>query len=200
MNPASKGLRAAAWGRRPGRFLVMITPLTVGLTLALGLSLPTAHAEDCASLDIHLGSAAGYTDVECDSADSMSEGMSDTQETIRATDFRSIFLIRHLSAGNRTYLRQTDTKTMIEPAFAKAEGWTSAPGGNRFSATRFQGWFKSNPASALACFGFSRFTGHVDRTMGYRHAIYGFYCARQPEGVSDADVRRLIGALTFDFE
>jgi hypothetical protein len=63
MGPVSKGLRAAAWGRRVGRFLVTITPPTIGLALVAGLSVPAAHAEDCASLDIHLGSAAGYTDV-----------------------------------------------------------------------------------------------------------------------------------------
>jgi len=177
----------------------MIMPPTVGLALALGLSVPAAHAEDCGSLAIHLGSAAGYTDVECDSADSMSEGTTATEETIRATDDRSIFLIRHDGAGNRTYLNQLDTKSLIGPVFEKSEGWTSAPGGNKFLATRFKGWFKSTD-SAFACFGFSRFTGHVDHSMGYRDAIYGFYCALQPDNVSDADVRRLIGALTFNFE
>jgi hypothetical protein len=200
MGPVSKGLRAAAWGRRAGRFLVMNTPPTIGLALVVGLSVPAAHAEDCASLDIHLGSAAGYTDVKCDSSDSMSEGTSATEETIRATDDRSIFLIRHEGAGNRTYIHQTDTKTLIGPVFAKSEGWTSAPGGNKFLATRFKGWFKSTSDSAFACFGFSRFTGHVDHSMGYRHALYGFYCAQQADNVSDADVRRLIGALTFNFE
>ena len=200
MGPVAKRLRAAAWGRRCGRFLVMITPPMIGLALVVGLSVPTAHAEDCGSLDIHLGSAAGYTDVKCESSDSMSEGTSATEETIRATDARSIFLIRHDGAGVRTYLNQADTKSLIAPVFEKSEGWTSAPGGNKFLATRFKGWFESTSTSGLACFGFSRFTGHVDHSMGYRHAIYGFYCARQADTVSDADVRRLIGALTFSFE
>ena len=201
MKPVSKGLHAAAGSGRAGRLLVALTAPAIGLALALGLSVPAAHAKsDCGSLDIHLESAAGYTDVECESTDSMSEGTSATEETIRATDNRSIFLIRHDGAGNRTYLNQTDTKSLIGPVFAKSEGWTSAPGGNKFLATRFTGWFKSTSDSGLACFGFSRFTGHVDHSMGYRHAIYGFYCARQPDNVSDADVRRLIGALTFNFE
>ncbi|HTO84385.1 MAG TPA: hypothetical protein VMQ73_19330 [Methylomirabilota bacterium] len=199
MGPVSKRLRTAALGRRIGRFFVMIAPPTIGLALVVGLCVPAAHAEDCASLDIHLGSDAGYKDVKCESSDSMSEGTSATEETIRATDSRSIFLIRHDGAGNRTYLHQSDTQSLIKPVFEKSEGWTSAPGGNKFLATRFKGWFKST-GSAFECFAFSRFTGHVDHSMGYRHAVYGFYCAAQPDTVSDADVRRLIGALTFNFE
>ena len=64
--------------------------------------------------------------------------------------------------------------------------------------TRFRGWLAEQLALPLSCFGFSRFTGHVARTTGFRE--YGFYCALQPDEISNSDVRRLIGALKFSFE
>jgi hypothetical protein len=44
------------------------------------------------------------------------------------------------------------------------------------------------------------FFGHVDRSTGYRHRVSGFYCANQPDEISDADTRRLIAAVKLHFE
>ena len=74
-----------------------------------------------------------------------------------------------------------------------------APGGAGFAVARFRGWLTEHPSLSLACFAFARFSGHVDRTSGYSHVIFGFYCADQPGDVSDTDTRRLMGMLKYDF-
>ena len=105
-------------------------------------------------------------------------------------------------AGVRTYFNRMDTRALVDAGspFAKIEDWAAAPGGNQFVAARFKGWLTGKPGMPLACFAFSRFTGHVARSTGFRHVVYGFYCTALAEEVSDADVRRLIDAVKFSFE
>jgi len=197
MGTLSKASRRAA-GKR--RFLGLFGAWAP-LALAFVLPLSGARAgEDCRSLDIHLDAAAGFTDITCDSLADSHADISDTREMIFAHDSRSVFVIRHLAAGNRTYLKLMAPKDLIESAFAKAEGWAAGPGGNGYAAVRFTGWRKVSPDLQLSCFGFARFTGHVDHSMGYRNAIYGYYCAKQPDAVSEAEAHRLLGAVTFSFE
>jgi hypothetical protein len=130
----------------------------------------------------------------------MHGGISTTRETINARDSKSIFLIAHEGAGNRTYIERSDPRSLIETNFAKSEGWTMGAGGNGFYVVLFRGWLTGYLDMPLSCFGFSRFSSHVSGSTGYRHAIYGFYCADQPGTISQPETRRLIGALKFDFE
>jgi hypothetical protein len=178
-------------------------PVMAALVLALAIPLSASRAEtDCAALDIALRPSAELPDVKCDSGSFMHGGPSRTEEGIVASGAESVFVIRHAVAGVRTYFERRDTRVFIDKgaAFAKVEDWTAAPGGNQFMVARFKGWLSGQPDLPLSCFGFSRFTGHVARTTGFRHIVYGFYCAAQAEQVSDADVRRLIDAVKFDFE
>src|SRR5215471_5034742 len=139
MGTLSKASRRAA-GKR--RFLGLFGAWAP-LALAFVLPLSGARAgEDCRSLDIHLDAAAGFTDITCDSLADSHADISDTREMIFAHDSRSVFVIRHLAAGNRTYLELMAPKDLIESAFAKAEGWAAGPGGNGYAAVRFTGWRK----------------------------------------------------------
>ena len=173
----------------------------LALALVVPLSAPLAKT-DCASLDIELEASAEFTKVECDQGSFAGGGPSRTEEVIGAQGSTSLFVIRHAVAGERTYFERRDTRALLEgaPPFAKTENWAAAPGGNQFMVTRFRGWLAEQLALPLSCFGFSRFTGHVASTAGFRHIVYGFYCALQPDEISDSDVRRLIGILKFSFE
>jgi len=194
-------LLKASWCEAGNRRFLRRFVAWAPVALALALPLSAAQAEeDCGSLDIHLAAAAGFTDMKCDTVADSHADISDTREMIFAHDSRSVFVIRHLAAGNRTYLRQMSPKDLIESAFAKAEGWAAGPGGNGYAAVQFTGWRKSRPDLQLSCFGFARFTGHVDHSMGYRNAVYGYYCAEQPDAISEAEAHRLLAAVTFSFE
>ena len=172
----------------------------LGLTLAT-LAVSSAWAgSDCASLEIQLKDSAEFRKIECDQHDFSSGGIFGTEEMIRATSPRSLLVVRHLIAGNRTYLIESSPQKLIERGFDKSEDWAAAPGGGGFVVMRFRGWLKSQPTHSLACFGFARFTGHVDHSPGYRHGLSGFYCTDQMDAVSDADTRRLMASMKFDFE
>jgi hypothetical protein len=178
-------------------------PVMAAFVVALAIPLSTVQAEtDCASLDIALEPSAELPDVKCDSGSFMHGGPSRTEEGIVATGGEAVFVIRHAAAGVRTYFERRDTRVFIDrgAAFAKIEEWTAAPGGNQYMVARFKGWLSGQPALPLSCFGFSRYTGHVAQTTGFRHIVYGFYCVAQSEQVSDADLHRLIDAVKFDFE
>jgi hypothetical protein len=186
--------------RRPCA-LSRLAKAALALALVVPLSAPLAKT-DCASLDIEFEASAEFTKVECDQGSFGGGGPSETEEVIGAQSSTSLFVIHHAEAGVRTYFERRDTRGLLEgePLFAKTENWAVAPGGNQFIVTRFKGWLAGQPALPLSCFGFSRFTAHVARSTGYRHIVYGFYCALQPDQISDSDVRRLIGALKLSFE
>jgi len=186
---------------KPAGIASIMAPVTLALALAAPLSAPQAKT-DCASLGIELEASAEFTKVECDQGSFAGGGPSRTEEVIGAQSSTSLFVIHHAAAGVLTYFERRDTRTLLEgaPPFAKTENWAAAPGGNQFIVTRFRGWLAEQPALPLSCFGFSRFTGHVARSTGFRHIVYGFYCVLQPDEISDSDVRRLIGALKFSFE
>src|SRR5262249_32394533 len=179
---------------------IAIARFAAGLVLAAMVPLASAHGGDCQSLDIRLQSASDFGHVECDQSSGRHGDISDAEERIDAWNSRSAFAVRHLIAGNRTYFQPSNTKSLIEPSFAKTESWAAAPGGNGFSAVRFRGWLRSHPELVLSCFVFSRFSGHVDHSSGYRHVLLGFYCANQPDTLSDAETQRLIESVKFDFE
>ena len=179
--------------------------LLAGIAVAVGLAVPTSPLwakTDCASLDVELAPLAEFTNVECDEADFRHRDASYSEELIGATSSTSVFFIHHLKAGVLTYFERRDTKTLLEGLgdFASMENWSAAPGGNKFLVARFRGALSNRADVELSCFGFSRFTGHVARSSGYRHLLYGFYCALQSDDISDADVRRLMAALKFEFE
>ncbi len=175
--------------------------LALALALVVPLSAPQAGT-DCGSLDIALETSAEFPKVQCDSGSFAGGGPSRTEEGIAASGAMSLFIIRHAVAGVRTYFERRDTRSFFEDAttFAKIENWAAAPGGNQFVVARFKGWLNGKPDLPLACFAFSRFTGHVARSTGFRHVVYGFYCTALAEQVSDAEVRRLISAVKFSFE
>jgi hypothetical protein len=171
------------------------------LVLLFPLSAPRAEV-DCASLGIALDPSAGFSETKCDSGSYSGGGPSHTVEGIVGSGLASIFVVRHATAGVRTYFNRMDTRVLIdsESPFAKIENWTSAPGGNQFAVARFKGWLTGKPDMPLGCFAFSRFTGHVANSSGFRHIVYGFYCSALDDAVSDTEVRRLIDAIKFTFE
>ena len=171
------------------------------LALLIPFSAPRAEA-DCASLGIALDPSAGFSETKCDSGNYSGGGPSHTAEGIVASGLASVFVVRHATAGVRTYFSRTDTRVLVDgdSPFAKIENWTSAPGGNQFTVARFKGWLTGKPDMPLGCFAFSRFTGHVASSSGFRHIVYGFYCSALADQISDTEVRRLIDAIKFSFE
>jgi hypothetical protein len=185
------------------RAYVPLRLLKTALALAFVIPLSAPLAEtDCGSLDIALKSSAEFSKVTCDSASYTGGGPSRTEEGIAASGLGALFNVRHAVAGVRTYFSRVDTRVLIDNGsiFSKIENWEAAPGGNRFMVARFKGRLTGTPDLPLACFAFSRFTGHVSHSAGFRHALYGFYCTALGEEVSDAEVRRLIDAIEFSFE
>lgn len=175
----------------------------VALVLALAVPVSSPQAKtDCGSLDIELAPLPEFTKVECDRGSFRGGGPSHTEEVIAASSSTSLFIIYHLQAGVRTYFERRDTKALLENLgdFATIENWSAAPGGDKFLVARFRGALTEMTDARLSCFGFSRFSGHVANSPGYRQFVYGFYCALQFDDVSDGDVRRLMAALKFHFE
>jgi hypothetical protein len=181
------------------------TAFALALTFALAtpLAAPRAADADCESLDIGLSSTSGFDKVTCSSGGSGGGGLSETEEGIFARGVARFFVVRHAAAGVRTYYTRVGTRRIIDSvsAFSTIESWAAAPGGNGFEVARFNGRLKERADLPLACFAFSRFTSHVDRSSsGFRHILYGFYCMAVVDQIPDAEVRRLIGSITFGFE
>lgn len=177
------------------------TAMAIACALVLLAPLSASRAEtDCASLDIELKDPGEFTKVECDQGSLRHGDISGTGEVIAAQNDRSVFSIRHVTAGTHTYIMERDPRTVIESDLGKSDNWSTAPGGKGFAVMRFTGWLKDSPTLALSCFGFVHFSGHVDRSTGYRHRVSGFYCANQAAEIPDTETRRLIAAVKMHFE
>jgi|SRR5215470_8173931 len=177
--------------------------LVFTVALVAPLSALWAADADCESLGIALASTSGFNEIKCTSGGSGGGGLSQTEEGIVASGAATLFVIRHAAAGVRTYFTRASTRQITDAvsAFGKIENWGAAPGGNQFEVARFNGRLADHPDLPLACFAFSRFTGHVDHSSsGFRHMLYGFYCVAVADQIPDAEVRRLIGSITFNFE
>ena len=177
--------------------------LALSVALAVPLSALRAADADCESLDIALSSTSGFNEITCSSGGSGGGGLSETEEAIFASGAARFFVVRHATAGVRTYFSRRSTREIIDygSAFGTVENWGAAPGGNQFEVARFNGRLKNEPDLPLACFAFSRFTSHVDHsTSGFRHILYGFYCVAVADQIPDPEVRRLIGSITINFE
>jgi hypothetical protein len=173
----------------------------LALVLLIPFSAPRAET-DCGSLGISLDPAAGFKETRCDAASHAGGGPSHATEGFVASGLGAFFVVRHATAGVRSYFTRMDTRALVDDGspFAKIENWAAAPGGNQFAVARFKGWLTGKPDMPLGCFAFSRFSGHVASSSGYRHIVYGFYCSALDDQVSDTDVRRLIDAIKFSFE
>ena len=201
MNSISKLRHPTPRTRVTPRAAIALGAALVGLGVALALPQSVARAgTDCSSLDIELKDPGEFTKVACDEGSFRHGDVSGTGEVIAAQNDRSVFSIRHVAAGPRTFIEERDPKTVVQNEFGKSENWSAAPGGKGFAVMRFTGWLKDSPNLRLSCFGFVHFSGHVDRSTGYRHRVSGFYCANQDTEITDAETRRLIGNLKLHFE
>ena len=201
MSPAQNRLRLRPRTRIAKRATIASSIASLGFALCLTVPWSTLRAStDCSSLDVELHDSTEFTKVECDEGSFQNGDLFGSFESISARNSHSVYAIRHEIAGNRTYIIRTDPQTILGSSFSKSESWSTAPGGNGFAVARFKGWLKGVPDLPFSCFGFARYSGHVDRSTGYRHGLFGFYCDAQPDGISDAETNRLIQALQLHFE
>src|SRR5262249_17726631 len=142
-----------------------VAAIAFALFLAVPWSTPRAST-DCASLGVELQDSAEFNKVECDEGSFQHGDLFGSFEDISASNSHSVYAIRHEIAGNRTYIIRNDPKTVLGTSFSKSESWVTAPGGNGFSVARFKGWLKGVPDLPFSCFGFVRYSGHVDRSTG----------------------------------
>src|SRR5262244_2874753 len=112
------------WDCTGARALLPACVARSAFALALVVPLTAPRAEtDCASLDIGLASTSDFSKIKCNSDSSTGGGLSQTEEGIDATSAATLFVVRHATAGVRTYFMRTNTRHIIDAvsAFAKIE-------------------------------------------------------------------------------
>jgi len=180
---------------RLGRQFPAATVLAAILLAGTGAGAVMREAE-CDDLDISLEPAADFRSIKCEAGQTTSGGESGNvgMATIEAEDALSFFIVYHDRAGNRTYLTRTDPKGVFADSmdFAVEGTWSSTSVSNGFSVAKFFGKFDF-ASEQVPCFAFTRYSGHVAHTTGFRHMVGGFYCEFVPsdEPVTDARVDQM---------
>jgi hypothetical protein len=176
--------------------------LSAALLLVAGILLGSSGAgavmrdTECDELDISLEPAADFRSIECEAGQFQGggDGGNVGMATIEAEDALSFFIIYHDRAGNRTYLSRSDPKSLFAESidFAVKGSWSGSSVHNGFTVSRFFGKFEASP-DQVPCFAFTRYSGHVAHTTGFRHMVGGFYCEFVPsdDPVTDARVDQM---------
>ncbi len=125
-----------------------------------------------------------------------------TNEFIRIVGPASIFIVSHTYVGLRTYVIRRSIKDFIAEieGFETTENWADEQDNGDFTVRRFDAKIRGGNSGPVACFGFSRYSGHVPNSTGYRHNINGFYCDFLKRDLAADRIDELIVSIKYDFE
>jgi hypothetical protein len=178
--------------------------LVAGLLLGGGSAGAVMRDADCDDLDIALEPAADFRTIECEAGQTTHGAGSGTvgMASIEAQDALSFIVVYHDRAGTRTYLTRTDPKQLFGNAIKLdiEDSWSAlASVSNGFTVRTFFGRLKS-VSEKVPCFAFTRYTGHVAHTTGFRHMVGGIYCEVVPsdEPVTAARIDQMTGKIRGD--
>ena len=159
---------------------------------------------DCDDLDIALEPAADFRTIECEEGQTTHGGGSGNvgMASIEAQDALSFIVVYHDRAGTRTYLTRTDPQQLFGDGLDLdiEDSWSDlASDSNGFTVRTFFGKLKSM-SEKVPCFAFSRYSGHVAHTTGFRHMVGGLYCELVPsdEPVTAARIDQMTGKVRGD--
>lgn len=180
------------WSLLWGLALVLLQPLSAAgqsntgcsaLTLKV-VGIPEAASAEC---DVHkLGGGDG----------------TGTNEFIKMGGPGTIFVVSHTYVGLRTYVIRQGIKDFIDDIslFEKTEGWGDEEESTDFDVRRFEAKIRGGGDRQMTCFGFSRYSGHVPNSGGYRHHIDGFYCDLLAREIAAGRIDELLSSIKYDFE
>jgi hypothetical protein len=169
--------------------------------LAAALVLAAARADaqfvlvtDCTKLSLRLQGIPEAAGVRCNGDDDQ------RNETIDASGAGSTFVIRHQGSLRGYYLIREEVTGLVRKMAASGDAQDIGEPFEiaNFDVVRYRGLDKRTKKPA-PCFHFLRYSGHVARTTGYRHAIIGFYCSDGDTEASETRIAELLGAIDADF-
>lgn len=178
--------------------------LVAGFLLGGGPAGAVMRDADCDDLDIALEPAADFRTIECEEGQTTHGGGSGNVgiASIEAQDALSFIVVYHDRAGVRTYLKRTDPKQLFGNSLDLdiEDSWSALTSvSNGFTVRTFFGKLKSM-SEKVPCFAFSRYTGHVAHSTGFRHMVGGIYCEVVPsdEPVTAARIDQMTGKIRGD--
>lgn len=175
--------------------------------VAAGALLPSSEAgslsaAECAELSIRIEGLRQPLAMECGTRGIGGGGDqgSGTNEFIQVIGADFVFVVTHAAAGHHTYFLRLGVKDVVENyrAFDTTDGWGKETESGEFAVRRFDASLAGSGARA-ACFGFTRYSGHVSRTTGYRHHLSGFYCDLAGSPPTDHRIDEMMGSVKYDF-
>jgi hypothetical protein len=185
-------MKRGAWGLMHGG---------VGVLLASAASAGTSSV-DCGSLDVRLQGIAEAAQAKCESgAFGGGDKGKGKSELIQVDGPAAWFVVSHVEAGVRTYVRRQGVKDVLagQAVFAKTEEWGDSTEIADFEVRRFKATMPGGTSATAQCFGFSLYSGHVPQSTGYRHHLDGFYCDFTGQRPTDGRINELLAAIRYDF-
>jgi hypothetical protein len=179
----------------------------VALLLAAGAVLPPIESQaglsagECAGLSIQVEDVPQAISTECGSRNIGGGGDqgSGKRDVVQVLGPAFVFVVSHASVGHRTYLVRLGVRDVIlnYPVFEATDGWGDEVKRGAFTIRRFEA--KLAGGLEAACFGFTRFSGHVAGTTGYRHLISGYYCDFAGSPPTEARIDDILSRVRYDF-
>jgi hypothetical protein len=148
--------------------------------LFLSSEVPAAGTIDCAKVDVTLNIAGEFDRQWCSGSTKGGYGGESprvVRSRIDAEGSKSDMVIIYDRGDMNTYLERQTPRAILENGldFDVPGSWQKADDSNDFDIAPFFGRFGSHQ---VACFAFTRYEGHVARSTGYQHRIFGFFCEK----------------------
>jgi hypothetical protein len=181
---------------------LMRAVLATAGVLLLSSEAGSSGPAECAELSVRIEGLPQPLSMECGTRGIGGGGDqgSGTSEFIQAIGVDFVFVVTHAAAGHHTYFLRLGVKDVVENyrAFDTTDGWGDETESGEFAVRRFEAGLAGSGARA-ACFGFTRFSGHVARTTGYRHHLSGFYCDLAGSPPTDGRIDEMMNSVKYDF-
>ncbi len=191
-------------GRRRSAVLAAAPAVVAAVTLLTGGSVGAVSRDaECDDLDIAVEPAADFRTIECKAGQTGYGGETGwaNTESIEARDALSILLVYHSRAGVQTFIERVDPKTLFSNSIDMAidGSWSGTSVSNGYSIAKFFSLLDGE-TEKVPCFAYSRYSGHVAGSGGYRHMVAGFYCEFVPSDspVSEARIDQMTGKIKAD--
>ena len=168
------------------------------IVLAIAVPAPSGAADvDCSTLDLQVVAPIDYTKIRCRLVEPNAGDPYRKGEVIVANGKFAVHTAMHFESGESGLQSVMPIERMVDRmmVFAQTWNWTGEWTQGAFTLRRFDAAFKRAPALPFACIGYGRLLGPNSTAGLPKHFLGGFYCAAEPEKITQAKIGQVLGSM-----
>jgi hypothetical protein len=172
--------------------------LRAAVVLAIAVPASAGAADvDCDVLELRVVASLDYTKVRCRLVEPNAGDPYRRGEVIVANSKFAVHTAMHFESGDSGLQSLMPVERMADrmDVFARTWNWSAEWSQGAFTLRRFDAAFKRAPALPFACVGYGRLLGPNSPAGRPKHFLGGFYCAAEPEKITEVRIGQVLGSM-----